>query len=82
LLILDESINYVEPIFDIDSKKWLKPMKSKMDFMYTNRVWTLVDPHKWIKLIGCEWIFKRKTDIENKVQMYKDRLAVKGYKQR
>ena len=42
-LILDEFANYIEPIFDIESKKQLKAMKSKMDFMYTNQVWILVD---------------------------------------
>lgn len=36
LLILDEPINYMKPISDIDSRKWLKAMKSEMDSMYTN----------------------------------------------
>jgi hypothetical protein len=35
-LILDEFTNYMELIFAIKSKKWLKAMKSKMDYMYTN----------------------------------------------
>jgi ABC-type lipopolysaccharide export system ATPase subunit len=38
LPILDEPINYIEPISDIDSKKWIEAMKSKINFMYTNRV--------------------------------------------
>jgi hypothetical protein len=38
LLILDELINYKEPISDIDYKKWLEVMKSKMNSMYTNQV--------------------------------------------
>ena len=38
LLILDKSINYMEPIFDINSKQQLKDMKFKMNFMYTNQV--------------------------------------------
>jgi len=36
LLILD--INYKEPISDIDYKKWLEVMKSKMNSIYTNQV--------------------------------------------
>ena len=36
-------------------------MKSKINFMYENQVWTLVDPPKGIKLIGCKWVFKKKT---------------------
>jgi hypothetical protein len=41
-------------ISNIDSKKWLEAMKYEMDYMYTNYVWTLVDPPKMIKLIGCK----------------------------
>jgi hypothetical protein len=36
LLILD--INYKEPISDIDYKKGLEVMKSKMNSIYTNQV--------------------------------------------
>jgi hypothetical protein len=36
MLILDELTNYIEVIYNIDSKKWLKAMKSKMDSIYTN----------------------------------------------
>ena len=38
LSILDKPTNYIESISDIDSKKWIEAMKSKMDFMYTNQV--------------------------------------------
>jgi hypothetical protein len=37
-LIFNEPINYIEPIFGIDYKKWIKVMKSEMDFMYTSKV--------------------------------------------
>ena len=57
-------------------------MKSEMDSMYTNQVWTLFDPPKGIKSIGCKWIFKKKKDMEGNVITYKARLMVKGYLQR
>ena len=57
-------------------------MKSKMDSMYTNQVWTLVDPPEEIKPIGCKWIFKKKTKTEGNVITYKARLVAKGYHQR
>ena len=53
-----------------------------MNFMYTNQVWTLVDSPEGIKLIECKWVFERKTDMEDNVQMYKVSLVVKCYKQR
>ncbi|KAL0434188.1 UNVERIFIED_CONTAM: hypothetical protein Slati_2753100 [Sesamum latifolium] len=37
---------YGEAMSDIDSDKWLEAMKSKMDSMGSNQVWTLVDPPK------------------------------------
>jgi len=40
-------------------------MKSEMDSMYTNQVWTLGDLPEGIKLIGCKWIFKRKTVMDD-----------------
>jgi hypothetical protein len=38
LFILDEPNNYMEIIFNVDSKKWLEAVKSEMNFMYTNQV--------------------------------------------
>ena len=66
LLMINEPTNYIEAISDIDSKKWFEAMKSEMDFMYTNQVWTLVDPSEGI-LIGCKWVFKRKTNMDENV---------------
>ncbi|KAL3497597.1 hypothetical protein ACH5RR_040329 [Cinchona calisaya] len=78
----DEPISYEEALSDKDSQKWLEAMKSKMDSMYDNKVWTLVDPPEGIKPIGCKWVFKRKTDMDGNVITYKARLIAKGYTQR
>jgi hypothetical protein len=51
LFILDEPNNYMETIFNVDSKKWLEAVKSEMNFMYTNQVWTLIDLPERIKFI-------------------------------
>ena len=45
---------------DIDSGHWLEAMKSEMDSMLSNKVWTLVDPPKGTVLVDCKWIYKRK----------------------
>jgi hypothetical protein len=42
----------------------------------------LIDLPEGIKPIGCKWIFKRKTHIDDNIQTYKAKLVVKGYKQR
>ena len=49
--ILDQLINYIKAISNIDFVKWLEAMISKMDFMHTNRIRTLVDTSERIKPI-------------------------------
>ena len=36
--------NYEKVMSYIDSKKWLEAMISEMKSLYSNQVWTLVDP--------------------------------------
>ncbi|GKA01858.1 retrotransposon protein, putative, ty1-copia subclass [Tanacetum coccineum] len=36
---------------------------------------------RYIKIVGCKWIFKKKTDMDGKVHTYKARLVAKGYTQ-
>ena len=57
-------------------------MKSEMESMKVNDVWTLVDPPEGVKPIGCKWVFKRKRGADGKVETYKARLVAKGYRQR
>ena len=67
----DEPTIYEESLNSLESEKWFIAMKSKMDSMYANQVWTLVDPPKGIKPIRCKWIFKMKTYKEGNVITYK-----------
>ncbi|KAL0402113.1 UNVERIFIED_CONTAM: hypothetical protein Slati_4241200 [Sesamum latifolium] len=46
---------YGEAMSDIDSDKWLETMKSEMDSMGSNHVWTHVDPPKSVRPVGCKW---------------------------
>ena len=78
----DESTTYEESLNSSEVEKWLIAMKSEMDSMYINQVWTLVNPPKGIKPIGCKCIFKKKTDMEGNVIVNKARLVAKGYRQR
>ena len=47
--------------------------------MYSNQVWTLVDPTVGVKPIGCKWIYKRRRGIDGKVETFNARLVAKGY---
>ena len=57
-------------------------MRTEMDSMYANQVWTLVDPLEGIVPIGYKWIFKRKISVNGKVETFKARLVAKGFRQR
>ncbi|KAM1017233.1 hypothetical protein ACFX2A_047807 [Malus domestica] len=73
--------DYTEAMSDIDSKRWQEAMKSEMDSMYQNQVWTLVDPPEGIVPVGNKWVFKRKIGVDGNVETYKARLVAKGYRQ-
>ncbi|KAG8490844.1 hypothetical protein CXB51_014047 [Gossypium anomalum] len=81
LIDQDEPRTYQEVVTSPDSEKWLEAMRSEMDSMYENQVWTLVDPPEGVKPIGCKWVFKKKTDMDGNVQTYKGRLVAKGFRQ-
>ena len=50
--------------------------------MYSNQVWDLVKAPNGIKPIGCEWVYKRKRGIDEKVETFKERLVAKKYTQK
>ena len=43
---------YNEAMLDVDSEKWMEVMKSEINSMHANQVWTLVDPPEGIVPIG------------------------------
>ncbi|KAK8554175.1 hypothetical protein V6N12_031146 [Hibiscus sabdariffa] len=73
----DEPKTYQEAVASPDSEKWLEAMRSEMDSMSENQVWTLVEPPEGIKPIGCKWVFKKKTDMDGNIQTCKGRLVAK-----
>ena len=81
LIDLDEPANYKEAMAGPEAAKWQEAMKSEIQSMYDNQVWNLVDPTPGQRTVGCKWIFKKKTDMDGKVQTYKARLVAKGYTQ-
>ena len=49
--------------------------------MYENKVCTLVDLPNDRQAIENKWIFKKKTDADGNVTVYKARLVTKGSRQ-
>ena len=46
-----------------------------------NEAWDLVKLSIGRKPIGSKWVFKKKMNVEGKVEKYKARLVAKGYSQ-
>ena len=46
-----------------------------------NKVWTLVDLPVDRQAIENKWIFKKKTDADGNVTVYKSQLVAKGFRQ-
>ena len=56
-------------------------MKLEIQSMYDNKFWTLIDPTDGLKIIGCKWVFKKKTYLNGNVYTFKARLVTKDFKQ-
>jgi hypothetical protein len=80
-MLLDngEPTNYDDAMASPDSDKWLEAMKPEIGSMYENKVWTLVDLLDERRAIENKWIFKKKTDADGNVTIYKARLVAKSY---
>ena len=73
VMLLDqgEPTNYGEAMVSPDSAKWLEAMKSEMGSMHEKKVWTLDDLPDDRQAIENKWIFKKKTDVDANVRVYK-----------
>ena len=67
----DEPTSYQEAISSADSDKWLEVVKSKIQSMYDNQVWTLNDPPDGLRTIGCKWVFKKNIGMDGNVHTFK-----------
>lgn len=52
-----------------------------MTFMFEDQVWYFVNFPDEVTPIGCNWVFKVKTNKDGNIQVYKARLTAKGFKQ-
>ncbi|WRX29100.1 Reverse transcriptase [Theobroma cacao] len=53
-----------------------------MDSIMDNKTWKLVDHPLGFKLIGCKWIFKKKTNVGRTIDKFKARLVAKSFTQK
>nr|GEZ48956.1 retrotransposon protein, putative, Ty1-copia subclass [Tanacetum cinerariifolium] len=78
---LEEPANYKAALLDPESEKWLNAMNVEMQSMKDNEVWVLVELPPNGKTVDSKWLFKKKTDMDGNVHIYKARLVAKDYTQ-
>jgi hypothetical protein len=73
ILLLDNDgpMTNTEAMMGPDSEKWLGAMEFNIESMPDNQVWNLVDPIDGVRPIGCECVFKKKTNKDGNVHIYK-----------
>eukprot|EP00253_Pinus_taeda_P025445 PITA_25445 len=62
-------------------KLWKEAMVDEMAYLHKNEAWDLVELPAGRKPISTKWVFKKKKNVEGKVEKYKVRLVAKGYSQ-
>jgi hypothetical protein len=62
-----------------DSKLWKKAMVEEMDALDKNEAWDIVEFPARRKYVGSKWLFKKKFNVEGKVEKYKAQFVEKGY---
>nr|GEU92366.1 putative retrotransposon protein [Tanacetum cinerariifolium] len=78
---LGEPANYKATLLDPKSKKWLDAMNVEMQSIKDNDVWVLVELPPNARTVGSKWLFKKKTDMDGAVYIFKAHLVVKGFTQ-
>jgi hypothetical protein len=66
----------------LGDERWKKAMDSEFDALLKNETWHLVPPNVGANIIDCKWVYKIKRKSDGSIDMYKARLAAKGFKQR
>ncbi|KAF3635104.1 hypothetical protein FXO37_26154 [Capsicum annuum] len=65
----------------LNNESWIKAMQEELDQFERIQVWSLVQRHKNISMIGTKWVFRNKMNKEGNVGWNKTRLVAQGYSQ-
>eukprot|EP00253_Pinus_taeda_P034076 PITA_34076 len=75
----DDPRTVKEAVDSEDGKLWKEAMVDEMASLHKNEAWDLVEFLVGRKPIGSKWVFKKKTNVEGKVEKCKARLVANGY---
>ena len=75
----DDYVSYSKAMASSKANIWYKAMDAKIQSMYSNGVWALMDPPEWIISIRYKWVYKKKISQNENVETFKTKLVAKGY---
>jgi hypothetical protein len=64
----------------LSDSSWVNAIHELENFE-RNQVWTLVDPPRYVNVIGTKWVFQNKHGKDGEVVWNKTRLVAQGYNQ-
>lgn len=76
-----DPISVREALDSVNSKEWKEAMHKEYQSLLKNETWTLVSLPNNRKTLNNKWVFKTKSDLNNKVFRFKARLVAKGCSQ-
>jgi hypothetical protein len=65
----------------LSDSSWVNAMHEELETFERNQVWTLVDPPRYVNVIGTKWVFKNKQRKDGEVVRNKAHLVAQGYSQ-
>ena len=71
----EEPRNLKEAMCSANKDKSKTAVKEEMESLKKNKTWTLIEPPKDRKIVGCKWVFKIKQDANGAEIKYKARLV-------
>ena len=78
-----EPSTYREAISGAEAANWVAAMGEEMESLHKNQTWELVKLPRGRRVVGCKWVFKKKTGNPDDVGIrYKARLVAKGFSQK
>lgn len=80
LTITNDDPRTVKEVIDSeDGKLYKDAMVDEMACLHKNESWDIVELSSRRKPIGIKWVFKKKMNVEGKVEKYKAQFVEKGY---
>lgn len=75
----DEPLSYQDAVEGSKSEKWKEAMKDEIMALDKNDTWDMVELPKYIKTVGCKWVYKLERGVDDTKDRYKARLVQKVF---